>query len=259
MRAGDVAKLARKNLWQRKLRTGLNLVGIVIGCCVLIMTSAGVRGVRDAYRFLFDSSEFARQVVVLSSSWNPEEPPADASNVSSRVPKEPRERIRESLADLWRDAQEGNFFRQISVEEIEKLEGLEHVLSVVPDTSVRATVALTGKGSMAGKGSPAATLFAQVSGTYPSQSLNRSIVVGGPIRAIKENEILVHEFLAYQLGFISDAELDSLLGRDLTITYRISGSQLSSFYSLLTGNWGAGRVHRSTPRARGPSRCNILG
>ena len=50
--------------------------------------------------------------------------------------------------------------------------------------------------------------------------------------------VLVHEFLAYQLGYATDKDLEELIGQELSVTYRISRQDLSSFYSILTEQWG---------------------
>jgi len=53
----DIFQVAFHNLWQRKLRTTLNLIGVVIGNTILLLALAGTNGVRTAVHALFDASE----------------------------------------------------------------------------------------------------------------------------------------------------------------------------------------------------------
>ena len=57
MRTSDILRMAVHNLWHRRMRTLLNLNGIVTGCIVLLMTASGASGVREAIHALFDSSD----------------------------------------------------------------------------------------------------------------------------------------------------------------------------------------------------------
>lgn len=42
MRFGDILRLCRQNLWRRKSRTILTVLGVIVGCCsIVLMVSLG--------------------------------------------------------------------------------------------------------------------------------------------------------------------------------------------------------------------------
>ena len=55
MKVFDLMRMALHNLWSRKLRTTLNLIGVVISCVILMMTFAGTRGVRTGLMSIINS------------------------------------------------------------------------------------------------------------------------------------------------------------------------------------------------------------
>lgn len=225
MKLIDLLHMALQNLWQRKLRTTLNLLGIVTGCCVLLMTAAGVRGVRDAFHLLFDSSEQARRIVVVSGAWTSVDPPEEAIRVSDKVPLARRERIREALASAWRQKNDPGYYG-LTDADLREIGELPHVLSVAANVSLPVTM----------------TMAETLTSTYIAEEiagrgLDSRVVAGNVGDRLGTNDVLIHEFLAYRLGYASDADLETLVGRTITITYRVHRDQLSNFYAQLTRQW----------------------
>jgi len=218
MRLYDILKMATHNLWQRRGRTALNLIGVVVGCIVLLMTFAGVSGVKHAVHLLFDSTEAARQIGVYGGR-SSEEPPPEALVVEGEMSDERRERLQARLADRWEDDHRLPSDWMLTGERLEVMAGLKHVLSVVPEVSVPCTVRVD---------DPAAgselTSEVEIAESIAAVGLQNGLVAARVIagRMPKESaptEVLVKEFVAYQLGYRDDDQLEELVGKQLVVSY----------------------------------------
>lgn len=223
----DIFRMALQNLWQRRLRTALNLIGIVIGSIVLLMTSAGTRGVREAIHALIDANEFARQILI-HPNYRPEvTPPESALVVSGQMSDARRERIRESLAGKWRT----EYFRdqhqlfpiwQITPAQLESLRDVEHVVSVIPHQYISCRASQRGT-----------ELISSIAPADLQSSLLRQRLLAGEMLANGDQEgVLIDEFLAYQLGFRSDSQLPEIVDQPLTVSVSTDGTAVSIFRLL---------------------------
>ncbi len=229
MRLDDVLKMAIHNLWQRKLRTALNLTGIVVGCIVLLMTVAGVSGVKDALHALFDSAEAARQIGVYPNPYSGLEPPEKAIEVIGEMSEERRTRIRDRLTDLWKSQNRRPRDWRITPQQIAAMSALPHVRSVVPDISVECSARIHGKDQVV-----------DTIGGIDVQSglVADRLIVGEMLSDETRDEALIDEFTAYQLGYYSDSQLAEIVGQELVVEYQVSGGRVSNIYNLLTETWG---------------------
>lgn len=112
----DIFQMAFHNLWQRKLRTTLNLIGVVIGNTILLLALAGTNGVRTAVHALFDASEIV---------------------VSAAMSEDRRKRIEAALENnrmMERSFKDARLQRPTPLDwtSYESLNDLEHVVSVIP-------------------------------------------------------------------------------------------------------------------------------
>ena len=228
MRFREIARMALLNLWQRKLRTALNLIGIIVGCIVLLMAIAGGTGVRQAIHAVFDSSEFTRHIQTYPDVWTSDEPPADVVAVAGEMSDERKERIRHALTHLWKRQRGKQRGRELSEETLATLRDLPHVTNVLPEVFVECEVSLQNyKQAVA------------LSGINPdSLAVRRQIVAGDVFSFDDRDSVLIHEFLAYQLGFRSDEDLTRIIGRELTVEFRVASRPFASLYNVLTKQWG---------------------
>ena len=224
----EIGRMAIHNLWQRRGRTALNLIGVVIGCIILLMTAAGAGGVSDAIHALFDSSEFARQIGVFSGRSTVEEPPEGLIVVEGEMTDERRERIREAMESEWRRQQRRDNQWKMTSETLEDMRQLPHVVTVVPEIYMSSTAFIDGQQAVG----------AVVSADPLSRSFRERVIFGEAITEDERDAVLIDEYFAYRLGFQSDSELNSLVGREIEIEYRIDGGGISNIYSLLTRTWG---------------------
>ena len=226
----DILTIAARNLMQRKARTALNLVGVSVGCMVLIMTAAAVTGVKDTIQVLFDSSESARQIGLLPRYWGSDDPPEDAVVVEGAMSDERRERIRERLIEQWREVHYQNHDWKLTADEVRSIEQLPHIQSVVPYVYIDSTVKLAGDSADA--------FISGVSAFDVNSSLIEQRLVAGELPGEQDSDAsLISEFLAYQLGYRSDEALQQLLGQTLEVNYQRTGSKRANVYNLLTGKY----------------------
>ncbi|QDV22093.1 ABC transporter permease [Aureliella helgolandensis] len=229
MRARDILIMAAHNLWKRRVRSALNLMGVVVGCVVLLMTAAGVAGVKDAIHALFDASEAARQIGILPDPNANQHPPDEEIQVVGEMSDERRERLQQRLANNWYAAHRHNLPRLLTTEQVADIERLPHVESIVPDVYVDCSVQISDSEPIADG----------LSGIDVASSLISGRILTGEMinpTATEPSEALLDEFLAYKLGYRSDAELNELLGQILQIEYTKSPSQgKNTIQSVLMG------------------------
>lgn len=209
----------------------MNQAGVVIGCIVLLMTAAGASGVKNAFQALFDSSEFARQVEVYRSygSSSAGTIPDGAVTVDGDMTEERRDRIRELLERIWRAENLPRSTFQMTPEVLKQFEQLEHVEAVVPQVQLGCRVYI---GDFVPDDEPQ---FAVIAGAgLASESMNRSLEAGKVLAGDDRDGILVHEFLAYQMGFHSDAQLQELIGQAMNLEVKVEG-RLESLFRMMTG------------------------
>ena len=69
MRAGDILAMAFLNLWRRKLRAFLTVLGMVIGMAsIIVMISLGI-GINEAHRQTYESAGSLTTIEVSSYNW----------------------------------------------------------------------------------------------------------------------------------------------------------------------------------------------
>lgn len=224
MRFLDITAIAFRNFQQRKGRTALNLIGVVIGCIALLLTAAGTNGVSAAFQALFDTSDFAREISVHANGYIHHEPEEGTIVVEGEMSDERRERLTKLLTDRWRTENQtpGNW--RISLDQIEQLKSIEHVERVIPQMTLEC-IATVGDVELA----------AHVLGIdAQSRQLPKRLIAGELLAADDHSGVLVDELFAYRLGYRSDADLSRLIGKDVSLVYQIKGERIGSVYQLLT-------------------------
>ena len=229
MKIRDVAVMALHNLWSRKLKTFLNLLGIIISCTMLVMTFAGTRGASDGIHAIVNQSEQIRKLVIQSSWGGSLEPPESAIEVDEDIDNaERRARIEEKLASAWQEEHWGRTL--IDQDAMRRLREIEHVVYVEPNHNVFCEIV---------DGNTTAKAF--VGGVRPGDdSTNARVLFGERLEPGDEEGVLLNEFQAYQLGYLSDEDLENLIGKKLTFkylaAYRNSGLRMLSRIGELTGD-----------------------
>lgn len=211
MKLFELFKMALANQFQRPLRTLLNLFGITLGAVVFIMTAAGGSGVRDAFVALFNNSEMARRVRV-HTSYDDDYSQLDESlwKVSETVEPDRRERLEKRLKAYHgqRSQQRGRSYQAIDQERLQRLKQIPGVTSVVPSVGIRFGLKRKAFHHI---------LYGNAISPHAVDLEER--IVAGDIPGRSKNEIMLHEIIAYEMGYHTLKELESLIGQTVTLQF----------------------------------------
>ncbi|MCA9066296.1 MAG: hypothetical protein KDA96_24685, partial [Planctomycetaceae bacterium] len=225
----DIIAMAFLNLFQRRARTILNLIGIVTGTVVLLMCAAGSSGVHHAVHLLFDQSDIVRRCLVHPTAvW--EEPPEEALLVDSSVPEVRAARIRERLRREWMNRNLRTGKTSVTPEDIQSIRQLPHVVQVHPEA------ALGGQTPRRNSDDPLGGLL--YSAPVGDDSFRRQIISGDVLHPEDRYGVLIDEYFAYQMGFRTDEELKQLVGSQLQFQYTSNTPNVGHIFNLLTETWG---------------------
>ena len=97
----DVVSMAFHNLWSRKLRTFLNILGVVLACVVLAMMMAGTRGVAASFERMINESDEIRRFAIYRSWEREDKAPAEATKVTGEMSDARRARLEDRLNEDW--------------------------------------------------------------------------------------------------------------------------------------------------------------
>ena len=105
MRAGDVFGLALQAMRQRKVRTALTVVGVSIGCFVLITSLSVGQGVQEVILGQLRKQDQLRRIVVWPGGGKQGEVPPAELEVPGEMSEARRERLREAIRKRWQAPQ----------------------------------------------------------------------------------------------------------------------------------------------------------
>lgn len=217
MRLFDIAKMAIHNLRRRPFRSLLNLLGITLGSTAILLTAAGSDGVKRSLHSLLENSEFSRKVIVNYDSLVRESDLDESQwRIDVELDQERKDRLETALKNyvLQVKRQELGRWRLIDVEALEKLESIENTKDVVPAVRLNFDL-IQGEFNQSAVGS----------GVSPKVfGLPDRIIAGEMIGEHDLEHVLIHELLAFQMGFVTQAELDSLIGSEITTVFTSDGS-----------------------------------
>ena len=201
MKIWDIALVAVHNLWSQKMRTMLNLLGVVISSVLLLMTFAATRGASDGIMSIINSSDQTRQFLILAAR-NPNAPvPASATKIKDDVDPQKRKRFEEALRKKWIATNAKRIY--LTVDVLRQLRSIDGVASIVPRRSLNCNLSLDDQST---------------SGSLIGISLNdpsfKHRLTCGSIPALDDRDgILLDEYTAYKLGYHSQQQLEQLVGK----------------------------------------------
>ena len=208
MRVADLIRMSIANLWSRRWRTALNLIGVVIGSMLMIMMFAGTRGVSSSLHSLLDSNHAARVIYVQPGVRDESvEVPDDVVRVDGELDETQRKLIGKRLENDWK--QKNSIDKDLTLELAESFRNIEHVTDVVPAYFQTVDVEYNGK-----------QLTRHCSGISSTDPILKSKLIAGTLPVAGEDCILINRFLAYQLGCINDSDIGELVGSRLTVRYQ---------------------------------------
>ena len=221
-----ILQMAIHNMRRRMFRTILNLLGIALGTTIVLMTVGGTAGVKDALNSLFENSDLTRKVIVRRAP-KFDESMLEESDWKITAPMTDRRRIRmeNALKEYLLDElnRKSGRFHRINRETIKKIEAVEHTTDVIPRVSLRFKLQQDDFSTQT-----------YVEGVSPgSVGLKERIVAGQMLQPGDTQCVLVHELLAFQMGFTSTDDLKQLVGKTIDVTFAQSsqGNKLAALLS----------------------------
>ena len=218
MRISDTILLGFESIRARKLRTMLNLVGIVLSSVLVICTLAATNGIGIALEKFVSQSDEALRFEVFPDYNRSIKPPADVLEINKEIPERRRNRIKERLISDW---QEKNLPKryQIPKTALEELKKTKQVVDVLPNMRMQCEIQIgdSNNGAMI----EGASFF--------DREIKKRMVAGDFLNKTDRDGILIHEYLAFKMGFETERQLQQLVGKTVQIRFR----QLRNAFSLL--------------------------
>lgn len=213
MRWDDIFRTAWLTIRQQRGRTALSLVGVVIGSLILIFSLAAQSSVSDAVMRVFSMGDQLRRISIsqgYGGQVDEEDIPAEEIEVKGKMSAEKRRRIRQMLISQWQGANQRER-TIITQERLDEIRSLDHVAKIIPNVQDnRFSFFLdTEEHSVSWAGEPS-----------DHKTLPERIVVGSLFESNGERGILIHEFLAYQCGAVSDQQMQALVGKRVRLEFR---------------------------------------
>lgn len=216
MRVTDILSLSLQSFWQHKVRTVLTLIGVIAGSFLIVVSLAIGEGIKTGVANRLQMGDQLRTIRVRPGQESPEELiPPEELKITGDMSEAKRERIRKAKIAHW-NSQNYRPSVPLTAERLDEIAAIPHVVSVVPEISVSCRAILNQK-----------TLFAEFRGAdFNDPLLQKVIVEGNADTSQVKTPVLVHEFLAYRLGYKSDAEVRELIGKTITLEKQGKGGIL---------------------------------
>ncbi|MDB4614506.1 FtsX-like permease family protein [bacterium] len=230
----DTIRMSLHNLWYRKYRTLLNLVGIVTACTLLLITFAGTRGVANGIHSILNGAEAFRTIIVsqLTGGVRPQ-PPFQSTDVTGQMSSARRERVFELIKHRWgwlpyRLVTPKQQKPILPVDEVaSSIESQhKHVIEALPVSQQSCRFELSEDAPPNPPLHPEIVRAARdpnlvnsVSVSLVGDTMRDRVIAGGMLQAEDRNGVLIHETAAFLLGYQSDDDLEQLIGRSGQIFY----------------------------------------
>ena len=243
----DILSMAVHNLRRRKARTALNLLGIVTGTIIILMTSAGGDGVKVALHAIVKSSEHARQLHI-NPDYEVDESQIEESSwrvTGEDIEPERRERLEESLKEheIQKRYYHPAYMKKLDRAMLDRIRKISHVSTVTAHADVWLMLNHGDRSIQA------------VASSLPPQSrqMREKLIVGETLAANDTDGIVLHEMQAYRLGVASLVELRNLIGKPIKIHLQETGD--SSLQSLI---WAFLPENETDEKQQFENKVNIL-
>jgi putative ABC transport system permease protein len=205
----QLLKFALHGLWRQKVRTALTLVGVAVGTCALAFSLALGLGLRAFIETEFKGREDFWRVLVRVDEPPPDENgvPPEKIAVKGGMSDERRARIREALLAKYQQSRVQKPPKLLTAKELDQIARLPGVAEVRTFTVGNGRVWL----DTAERPAPAVVVGG------PLADLAPRLIAGRLPASPDANEIVVSEFVLYELGVRADADLEKALGREVKL------------------------------------------
>jgi putative ABC transport system permease protein len=210
-RRADLWGLAFAAMRQQKVRSALTLIGVIVGTFALAMSLAVGQGVDRAIVSLFKKDDRLRKIWVYPNFQRlPEDLPARRREPKGTMSDAKRERLRRAIM-----RNTGGIARQrvkLTQSALGRIAAFEHVTSALPLIRMRGDV----RARLDGKGQDVSA-----TSVMPSTSFFADRLIAGRLFAPGDGRVaIVHEYLLYRWGLVSDEDAATSLGRKFQLELR---------------------------------------
>ena len=190
----------------------LTLIGVMVGTAILVSSAALGLGVRDAVELQFQKEDKLREILVYPGHKETKEKglddvPASVRNIQGNMSEAKRDRLQRVAVDRWRAAHRARAQVPLSLEKVAELRQLPHVIAVIPKLDDSARITFAGQVASAGvSGSP-----------FDSSRWDRIIDAGTHFSSDDALEVIINEYLLYQLGLHDDSQVRDAIGKPVKL------------------------------------------
>ncbi|MEK7484176.1 MAG: FtsX-like permease family protein [Planctomycetota bacterium] len=226
MRLMDLFSLAWKGLIQNKIRFLLTMLGVTVGTFGLVLLLAVGQGLQNLLLKQFQEGDQLKQVIVIpgfGKSMSKKE--IEQVQWSEEIPPEKRERLNRAMSLRKHRGPSQQFYTvPISAEVLEEVEKFPSVDLIEPvcQDSYQIILGKQQKDRILGMGL-----------SERNQTFKERILFGRYFTNSTAKEVLLHEYLLYQFGYITEEQILPLLGQELEISYLINSNVLAQNLSFL--------------------------
>jgi putative ABC transport system permease protein len=205
----NILALALEGLLRKRSRNLLTMAGVLIGVFALTMIVALGQGLRTAVTDTVSGSDNLRQIGLtggfgIDLSNNPTE-----VEIEGEMPERRRERLKRAAINRRQIRQwSGRRVNEIDDATIERLSKLEHVESITPVIVERYQV------KVADFETPASLSY----GVDASRERYADrIIAGSYFSGERVDEVILHEYMLYKWGLLTEADYAAVLGKTITL------------------------------------------
>jgi putative ABC transport system permease protein len=254
-----MVRLSLSSLWQQKVRTALTLAGIAIGTFALAVSLSLGRGFHEEVDRQLRHGDQLRQVWVYPNTRVVEQDiPARQLEVPGDMGADKRDRLRKAILRRWPRGRKTKPPVLLTDENVARLRRLPHVESVTPMVVEVCDIYLTRDRPLPEEGAELVGLPAAPQGpgfllalpallprsrsvsTFVARlsddDLRERIVAGSYLSSPDANEVLVGEYLLYQLGIVNDAQVEQIIGQKLNVVFpstRRTSSGMENIFAVV--------------------------
>ncbi len=207
VRVSDILALALSALFKQKIRTLLTTLGVIFGSCVLVVSLSIGQGVQETVVRQYQKFGELRTINVFVKFVPDPAQEEKKERVREDMDEAKRKRLKEELAE--RDNIHYPQIPQVYLTKdyLKKITALDHVEVVEPVWVISV---------WAGMGSKKERATISTAGSF-NTNLNERIVTGRWFSDANKKEVLVSEYLMYQLGIVNKAQEQQILGQNLKV------------------------------------------
>jgi len=224
VRSWELVRFALSGLWRQKVRSALTLVGVAVGACALAFSLSLAFGLRSMIDREFRGRASFWEVHVRVADRGTPAPeadiPADKIAVPAGVAGDRHDRIRRKLVRDYQNSHPAKPPKPLTADRVAELAAIPDVIDVVAGYAEYGSVRL-------GDGGRPANIAAR-----PARTLDFGgrLLAGTLPTSDDADDVVVTEYLLYDLGVKTDADLAAAVGRPLGVT--IGAGVFGRTYSL---------------------------